>query len=63
MEWNTFNITYRIIDPDFHGRNDEFQLYPNFNPKIPSFESLKKNYSKGRNTLHSYITAGSKGRK
>ena len=30
LEWNNFNIKFRVIDPDFEGGNDEFELYPNF---------------------------------
>ena len=43
LEWNNFNIKFRVIDPDFEGGNDEFELYPNFSDTIaPTFVHRKR---------------------
>jgi hypothetical protein len=58
LEWNNFNIKFRVIDPDFQGRNDEFELYPNFSDTIaPTFVHKKRKDLLQSNTLNGYITS------
>ena len=58
LEWNNFNIKFRVIDPDFEGGNDEFELYPNFSDTIaPTFVHKKRKDLIRSNTLNGYITS------
>ena len=59
LEWNNFNIKFRVIDPDFEGGNDEFELYPNFSDTIaPTFVHKKPKALIRSNTgLNGYITS------
>ena len=58
LEWNNFNIKFRVIDPDFEGGNDEFELYPNFSDTIaPTFVHKKRKDLIRSNNLNGYITS------
>ena len=37
LEWNNINIKFRIVSQDFHGNDDEFDLYPSLDPQAPSY--------------------------
>ena len=41
LEWKSFNIKLRVLDEEFHGKNREFEIYPEFSKSIPSSENLK----------------------
>jgi len=47
LEWKDFNIRLEILDEDFHGNTDEFEIYPDMSKFMLWCENLKRKYPIG----------------